>query len=213
MANHSSILTWENPWTEEPGGLQSMRLQRVGHNWARAREGVVQATIGVWQLQIGRVKAVMIILLFLMVLWDRNWRWAQLGGSGSGFLLWLQWDSGWSWKHRVLEKLRAGWVPLTSTCWLEASPCDFSHGLVWASSVAPTSKKYFSLTLLQTFDFLPAPLPHGPNTGSHRTWCSLCGFGSQSSMEKGEEWIWRGNTKYSAADNFSFWTLKTYWVK
>ena len=29
---HSSILTWEIPWTEEPGGLQSMRLQRVRHN-------------------------------------------------------------------------------------------------------------------------------------------------------------------------------------
>ena len=32
MATHSSILTWEIPWTEEPGGLQSMRSQRVRHN-------------------------------------------------------------------------------------------------------------------------------------------------------------------------------------
>ena len=32
MATHSSILTWRIPWTEEPGGLQSMGLQRVGHN-------------------------------------------------------------------------------------------------------------------------------------------------------------------------------------
>ena len=31
MATHSSILAWEIPWTEEPGGLQSKRLQRVGH--------------------------------------------------------------------------------------------------------------------------------------------------------------------------------------
>ena len=31
MATHSSILDWKIPWTEEPGGLQSMRLQRVGH--------------------------------------------------------------------------------------------------------------------------------------------------------------------------------------
>ena len=28
-----SILAWRIPWTEEPGGLQSMQLQRVGHNW------------------------------------------------------------------------------------------------------------------------------------------------------------------------------------
>ena len=32
MATHSSILAWRIPWTEEPGGLQSMGLQRVGHN-------------------------------------------------------------------------------------------------------------------------------------------------------------------------------------
>ena len=33
MAIHSSILTWRIPWTEEPGGLQSMGLQRVRHDW------------------------------------------------------------------------------------------------------------------------------------------------------------------------------------
>ena len=32
MATHSSILAWKISWTEEPGGLQSMGSQRVGHN-------------------------------------------------------------------------------------------------------------------------------------------------------------------------------------
>ena len=32
MATHSSIPAWRIPWTEEPGGLQSMGLQRVGHD-------------------------------------------------------------------------------------------------------------------------------------------------------------------------------------
>jgi len=32
MATHSSILAWEIPWTEEPGGLKSMRSQRVRHD-------------------------------------------------------------------------------------------------------------------------------------------------------------------------------------
>ena len=32
IATHSSILIWRIPWTEDPGGLQSMGLQRVGHN-------------------------------------------------------------------------------------------------------------------------------------------------------------------------------------
>ena len=32
IATHSSILAWRTPWAEEPGVLQSMRSQRVGHN-------------------------------------------------------------------------------------------------------------------------------------------------------------------------------------
>ena len=32
MATHSSILDWRIPWTEEPGGLRSMGLQRVRHD-------------------------------------------------------------------------------------------------------------------------------------------------------------------------------------
>ena len=34
MATHSSILVWRVPWKEEPGGLQSMGSQRVGHDWS-----------------------------------------------------------------------------------------------------------------------------------------------------------------------------------
>ena len=31
-ATHSSVLVWRIPWTEEPGGLQSLRSQRIGHD-------------------------------------------------------------------------------------------------------------------------------------------------------------------------------------
>ena len=34
MAPHSSTIVWKIPWTEEPGRLQSMGSQRVGHNWS-----------------------------------------------------------------------------------------------------------------------------------------------------------------------------------
>ena len=34
MATHSSVLAWRIPWTEEPGRLQFMRLQRVSHDWS-----------------------------------------------------------------------------------------------------------------------------------------------------------------------------------
>ena len=33
MATHSSNLAWRIPWTEEPGGLQAIGLQTVGHDW------------------------------------------------------------------------------------------------------------------------------------------------------------------------------------
>ena len=38
MATHSSILAWEIPWTEEPGGLQSMASQRVRHDLATKQQ-------------------------------------------------------------------------------------------------------------------------------------------------------------------------------
>ena len=34
MATHSSILAWRIPWTEDPGGLQSLGSQRIRHDWA-----------------------------------------------------------------------------------------------------------------------------------------------------------------------------------
>ena len=34
MATHSSILAWRIPWTEEPGGLQSLGTQRIGYDWS-----------------------------------------------------------------------------------------------------------------------------------------------------------------------------------
>ena len=39
MATHSSTLAWKIPWMEEPGRLQSMESQRVGHDWATSLMG------------------------------------------------------------------------------------------------------------------------------------------------------------------------------
>ena len=46
MAIHSSILVWEIPWTEEPGGLESMELQTVRHNWVTNTNNVSSAVYG-----------------------------------------------------------------------------------------------------------------------------------------------------------------------
>ena len=40
MATYSSILAWGILWTEEPGGLQSMGSQRVGHDWMTEHTGM-----------------------------------------------------------------------------------------------------------------------------------------------------------------------------
>ena len=51
MATHSSILAWRIPWTEEPGRLQSMESQRVGHawsDWTRALLHFLLSVLSVW---------------------------------------------------------------------------------------------------------------------------------------------------------------------
>ena len=45
MAPHSSTLAWRIPWTEEPGRLQPMGSQRVGHDWVTNTLGVIVTLI------------------------------------------------------------------------------------------------------------------------------------------------------------------------
>ena len=49
MATHFSILTWRIPWTEEPGGLQFMGLQRVGHDWVANTFTYIWICLGIIQ--------------------------------------------------------------------------------------------------------------------------------------------------------------------
>ena len=55
MAPHSSTLAWKIPWTEEPGGLQSMGSRKVGHDWsdlATAAAAAVAAAVNLSHHQI-----------------------------------------------------------------------------------------------------------------------------------------------------------------
>ena len=61
MATHSSILAWRIPWTEEPGGLQSMGLQRVGPDWATSLSdwsNLAAAAVGPYATYKGMLRAV-----------------------------------------------------------------------------------------------------------------------------------------------------------
>ena len=50
MTTHSSILAWKIPWMEEPGGLQSMGSQRVGHDWATTLTQLLYSTVVVFAI-------------------------------------------------------------------------------------------------------------------------------------------------------------------
>ena len=61
--NHSSILAWEIPWTEEPGGLQSMGSQRVRYNLAtKTTITIIHSTLG----------SVQVLLSLLYVLFNHH---------------------------------------------------------------------------------------------------------------------------------------------
>ena len=45
MATHSSILAWRIPWTEEPGQLQSLELQRIGHDLVTEQQNVFKGHV------------------------------------------------------------------------------------------------------------------------------------------------------------------------
>ena len=48
MATHSSILAWRIPWTEDPGRLQSMGSQKVGHNWVTNINSLIDSEFSPW---------------------------------------------------------------------------------------------------------------------------------------------------------------------
>ena len=57
MAIHSSVLAWRIPWTEEPGGLLSMRSQRIRHDWsgnvcmhALEKEMSIHSSVLAWRI-------------------------------------------------------------------------------------------------------------------------------------------------------------------
>ena len=82
MATHSSILAWEIPWAEESGGLQSMRSQRVGHDWAQVHDDLkihCKSLTGKQYLEIKsrRIKYDM----YLIASWKICWEKAKLQAS------------------------------------------------------------------------------------------------------------------------------------
>ena len=96
MATHSTILAWRIPWTEEPGGLQSLVSQRVGHDWATSLSRFTFPRTEATRIKQTKVWGRKIILswaadscfypegICCFVVWPRNWvRPRQKVSSGS----------------------------------------------------------------------------------------------------------------------------------
>ena len=52
MATYSSILAWESPWTEEPGGVQSIVLQKLGHDWTSKHTHIRNGSLSLLSLSV-----------------------------------------------------------------------------------------------------------------------------------------------------------------
>ena len=69
MATHSSILPWKIQWTEDPGGLQSMGLQRAGHDWVT----------NIWRVEMGKVMNMACMFpISWSVGWFTEWEWVKI---------------------------------------------------------------------------------------------------------------------------------------
>ena len=70
MATQSSILVWRIPWTEEPGRLQSMGLQRVTHDWAGLLDTLLLLMASI--IPVGFLYS----FAFFLLLWLDNFNWS-----------------------------------------------------------------------------------------------------------------------------------------
>ena len=102
MAPHSSTLAWKIPWTDEPGGLQSMGSLRVRHNWATS------------------------LSLFTLMHWRRKWQptpvflpgESQRWGSPVGCRLWGR-TIGHDWSNLAAVAYHSCWGSLQFWDWGE----------------------------------------------------------------------------------------------
>ena len=102
MATHSSILAWEIPRTEEPGGLQSMRSQRVGHDWVNKDNNI--STEGERQkVCVGRYLSCKKSKIQFYLKWSvRVWLWRAKQGMAHR-------SGPWCWLGAMADQLPGSW--------------------------------------------------------------------------------------------------------
>ena len=74
IATCSTTLAWRMPWTEEPGGLQSTGLHRVGHNWSDLAYSHTLPLLTEWIIHLSLTLCVYSLWIYLRAGWGRNKR-------------------------------------------------------------------------------------------------------------------------------------------
>ena len=105
MTMHSYILAWTSPWTEEPNRLQSMRSQRVRHDWVDHHSHPLRPSAQVYGLT--RIQGYMDLGGFSSLSWVDMWR-------GFQDLLWLSRRRQWQATPVLLPRKSHGWRSLVS---------------------------------------------------------------------------------------------------
>ena len=111
MAPHSSTLAWRIPWTEEPGGLQSMGSLRVGHDWETS------------------------LSLFTFMHWRRKWQPTPVFLPGESQGRWSLMGCPSMGSHRVGHD----WSDLTAAAAAAAASCFSSYPLCMKYCYLPFS--------------------------------------------------------------------------
>ena len=78
-ATHSSILAWRIPWTEEPGGLQSMGSQRVGYDWVTNTFTFLQLKLTTSQFSKGLFFPTLLLLIYPIIMLTKFPPWQHTG--------------------------------------------------------------------------------------------------------------------------------------
>ena len=122
MAPHSSTLAWNIPWTEKPGGLQSIGPHRVGHNWSDLAAGAAVMHQRHQALGLGEsLQHVHVSLIFLTM-------WATAAQTG--------YRSRWK---KPCGKVVSGLGPDHSRHWWLISSAQVIRNRITASSICDTN--------------------------------------------------------------------------
>ena len=89
MATHSSPLAWRIPWREEPGRLQSMGSQRVGHDWATSLTHSLTHSQDLWNIPEAAWLSSIVVRFFSFCCHRCNLR----SHCATGATVWLFWET------------------------------------------------------------------------------------------------------------------------